>query len=104
MSEITNLDDFSDIVKGTRTVVNFARRNGCVPCQRLKPHYEAAAKVVPGTEFYSVMLDEVEDALLDYALDDLTIMSTPTVLLFVDGEVEGVVQSRTAPALITELT
>lgn len=88
-----------------RAVVDFARRNGCVPCMRLEPHLKAAAKspALEDISFFKVMLDEVDDDLLNYAMDQVGIQSTPTVMEYRYGSVYAVVKERTGPKLIKEL-
>lgn len=101
--ELKTLSEFFSAVGGhERVVVDFAKRNGCVPCARLEPHYAAAAAVVP-IPFYKVMLDEIDREFMDYVLDDIGIMSTPTVIEYRYGRFFGLVTSRVAPKLIKEL-
>lgn len=104
--ELTSKAQFDDAVATGRVVIDFARRFGCVPCQRLEPHYNMAAKspVLEDITFYKVMLDEVDSDLLDYAMDVLRVLGTPTVIEFRDGERHADIAGRTAPLLIKELS
>lgn len=104
--ELTTKAQFDEAIAEGRVVIDFARRHGCVPCQRLEPHYKAAANapVLEDIDFYKVMLDEVEPELLDYAMDVLNVRGTPTVIEFRNGERHADIAGRTAPLLIKELS
>lgn len=104
--ELKNKAEFDEAVAAGRVVVDFARRFGCVPCQRLEPHYKAAANapVLEDIDFYKVMLDEVDPELLNYAMDVLNVRGTPTVIEFRNGERHADVTGRTAPLIIKELS
>lgn len=109
MTEVTELStkaQFDEAVAADRVVIDFARRHGCVPCQRLEPHYKAAAKapVLEGINFYKVMLDEIDDEFFGYIMDRVGIKSTPTVLEYRYSNVYAEVEGRTAPLLIKELS
>lgn len=104
--ELTTKAQFDEAVAAGRVVIDFARRNGCIPCQRLEPHYKAAANapVLEDIDFYKVMLDEVDREFLDYIMDKVGIKSTPTVLEYRNSNVYAEVKGRTAPLLIKELS
>jgi len=104
--ELSTKAEFDAAIAEGRVVIDFARRNGCVPCQRLEPHYKAAANapVLEDITFYKVMLDEVDGDFLDYIMDRVGIRSTPTVLEYRHNNVYGEVKGRTAPLIIKELS
>lgn len=106
VAELTTKAEYDEAVSAGRVVIDFARRHGCVPCQRLEPHYKAAANapVLEDITFYKVMLDEVEPEFLDYVMDVLGILGTPTVIEFRNGERYRDISGRTAPLLIKELS
>lgn len=106
VAELKTKSAYDGAVAAGRVVIYFARRHGCVPCQRLEPHYKAAASapVLEDIYFYKVMLDEVEPELLSYALDMLNVRGTPTVIEFRNSERYADISSRTAPLLIKELS
>lgn len=109
MTEVLELKtkaEFDEAITAGRAVIDFARRHGCVPCARLEPHFKAAANapVLEDITFYKVMLDEVDREFLDYVMDSIGILSTPTVLEYRYGSVYDDVQARTTVALIKELT
>lgn len=89
----------SVLAENSRVVVDFHALATCVPCQRLKPHFEKAAENVQGTKFVAVDLDKSPWAVSDYG-----VMSVPTVMLFEDGKYVKNVQERTAIRLIGELS
>lgn len=102
--EITSKEEWFEFIKGSSTVTDFARRNGCVPCKRLEPHYEKAAENLSDIKFAKVLMDEVEPDFLDYIMDDLKIMGTPTVLHYTNGALNRGISGRTAPVIIKELS
>lgn len=104
VTELTTKEEFWDAVKQPHAVIDIARREGCVPCARLEPHFQKASEALPGTKFYQMHLDEVEGETLDYMLYGLCILSTPTVLEYKYGGLTKYVSARTAPLLIRELT
>lgn len=109
MTEVIELKtkaQFDDAIAAGRVVIDFARRFGCVPCQRLEPHFKAAANapVLEDITFYKVMLDEVDDEFLDYIMDRVGIMSTPTVLEYRYNNVYAEIKERVAIKIIKELT
>lgn len=104
--ELTTKAQFDEAIAEGRVVIDFARRYGCVPCQRLEPHYKAAAKAtaLEDIAFYKVMLDEVDGEFFDYIMESVGIKSTPTVLEYRHSNVFSEVKSRTAPLIIKELS
>lgn len=86
-----------------RTVVlDFAQRNGCVPCKRLEPHYRAVAKNFADVRFAVVYLDEVDRDDFEELVTDFNVSATPTVVMF--GYKRTELKERTAPKLIDEIT
>lgn len=104
VTEITDKTTFLDNTARGRSVVDFARRNGCIPCQRLEPHYRLAAEKMPDITFYKVMLDEIDKDFFEYIISTFGIKSTPTVVEFIDGDVMRHVSARTGPLIIKELS
>lgn len=82
--------------------MDFARRNGCVPCKRLEPHYKATAAKVD-VPLYVVYLDEADEPLFNYATQNLNVLGTPTVIRFYDYDSPMHLEGRTAPVLIKEI-
>ena len=103
MREITNASELDDFINSNDAVViDFAKRHGCVPCTRLKPHFEAAAKSVDGAEFAVVYLDELTQQDLFDLMDEYGLRSTPTVF-FLGPDKVALVEARTGPLLIKEI-
>lgn len=104
--ELTTKAQFDEAIAAGRVVIDFARRHGCVPCQRLEPHFNAAASapVLEDISFYKVMLDEIDTEFFDYIIESVGIKSTPTVLEYRYGSVYAMIEGRTAPLLIKELS
>lgn len=97
MTEISNL-----IFNNQFVVVEFAAESWCGPCQRFKPHFDAASNELENFVFVHVDIDEV-DPVVTKAFG---IQSVPTVMLF-DSKLVSLrkrIGSRTALALIRELT
>lgn len=102
MIEVTTLEEFSNLFEGQEDfIVDFARRNGCVPCRRLEPHYKAAAAKVD-VPMYVVYLDEADVPLFNYATGHLKVLGTPTIIRF-RWHGDTVLEGRTAPVLIQEI-
>ena len=80
------------------TIVDFAAESWCVPCQRFKPHFDAVSDMYPDITFVHVDVDKADVDLLKY----FEIQSVPEVLWFSDA-INGVMESRTAPALAREI-
>lgn len=106
MSEVTELTDvyevFDFINESRPAAVDFARRNGCVPCKRLEPHYKAAASKLQDVNFGVVHLDELSAEHFDLLVGEFNLSATPTVLLFAEQTKE--LKERTAPKLIEEIS
>lgn len=84
-----------------KVVVDFSAPSWCVPCQRLAPHFKAAAEKLTG----QAILAEVD---IDTADSDLvqsySIMSVPTVKAFKNGSYVSDIKARTTLPLIAEVT
>lgn len=102
MLEITTLYEFKNFTRGDG-VVDFAKRSGCVPCQRLEPHLKSASARVD-IPFGKVYLDLSDEDLLNHVVTVLGIKSTPTLYLYENGKVVRAIESRTAPGIIKELS
>lgn len=101
-----SLDELKKIVAldiATGVVIVFAKSVGCVPCQRLKPHIDIVKDKLTNIDFYEINLDLCEREIFEYALSELSIQSTPTVMYFTESGPK-IIQSRTAPLLIKELS
>ena len=101
---ISTKEEWFEFIKNPDTVTDFARRNGCVPCQRLEPHLATAAGKVEGVKFAKVYMDECDSDFTDYIMDALGVMGTPTLMRYKYGEFAGIVTGRSAPLLIKELS
>lgn len=103
MIEITSANELFDLTYTEDSlVVDFAKRNGCVPCRRLAPHFEAADRSIDGVTFAVVYLDELPQEDFFVLVDEFKLMQTPTVLLF-KGNAVAALNERTAPLLIKEI-
>jgi len=105
IAEVSSVEGLNDhLATGGVVVVDFAAPAWCVPCQRLAPHYEAAAKKFEEEnadyKFLSVDIDLADPELVD----SYQIKGVPTVLAFKDGELVGSVEARTAPKLVSEIS
>lgn len=104
MIEITDASELDDFINSNDAVViDFAKRNGCVPCARLKPHFEAAARSIDGVEFAVVYLDEMSQQHLFDVMENFGLRSTPTVF-YIDNRTVQVLEARTGPLLIKEIS
>lgn len=101
MSEVTQVhsaEELQSILDGHGdVVVDFSAPEWCVPCQRLQPHFDAAAAKAEHVQFVMIDVDELPEVSNAYG-----IMSVPTVLRFRGGE-QTVVKGRTAVQLVNEL-
>ena len=86
------------ILRHPCTIVDFAAESWCIPCQRFKPHFDAVSDMYPDIPFVHVDVDKADVDLLKY----FEIQSVPEVLWFSDA-INGVMESRTAPALAREI-
>lgn len=85
------------IAAGGVVVVDFGAESWCVPCRRLRPHYDAAAEKVDATLIRADIDDSPELASL------YGIQGVPTLLAYKDGVLYGSVTARTAVALVSEI-
>lgn len=99
--EITDLDTFNLLVvdNRNRVLVEFYQSEGCVPCKRLAPHYEAASEK---SDVPFVKVDLLDPALFQIGVE-YGVMKTPTVLLMNEGVVLKEIQGRTAIQILNEL-
>lgn len=98
--EVTTSAELDSVLADNdRVVVDFAAESWCVPCQRLAPHYEAAAAQVKDVAFVHVDIEQAPDLATRFE-----IMGVPTLLSFKDGQQTGTVSARTALALINEVS
>ena len=81
-----------------RVVVDFSAPAWCGPCNRLKPHFDAAAKE-SSVPFAVVDIDKASPDLVE----KYQIMSVPTVL-DITAESVRVIKSRTAPTILAEVS
>lgn len=84
-----------------KVIVDFAAESWCVPCQRLKPHYNAASEKADGVIWLHADVDINPDLMHEYP-----IMGVPTLYAYKDGEFVEEVPSnvRTAIALVNYAT
>lgn len=97
--EVTSGEELASLVENNeKVIVDFAAPSWCVPCQRLAPHYEAAAAQLDDVAFVHVDIEKAPGLATQFQ-----IMSVPTVLAIKNGEQVGAVTARTAVALIREV-
>lgn len=92
--EIESLIDSDGVV-----IVDFGAESWCVPCQRLRPHYDAASDKLPDVKFVRADIDDEPELAALY-----NIQGVPTVYAHKDGVLLGKVESRTAVALVREIS
>ena len=103
MREITSARELDDFVQNSiPAVVDFAQREGCVPCKRLAPHFEAAAGSLDHVNFAVVYLDELGEGDFASIVGEFGLMGTPTLILFGRNFYKRL-DARTAPLLIKEI-
>lgn len=79
--EVETVEELEDIVASNdKVIVDFAAESWCVPCQRLKPHYEAASDRVEDTVFVHADIDLHPDLQRQY-----NIMGVPTLRAYKGG-------------------
>ena len=78
-------------------VVDFGAESWCVPCQRLRPVYDAVSDKVTAT-LIRADIDENPELASEYG-----IQGVPTLLAYKDGTLVGSVTARTAVALVSEI-
>lgn len=102
--KITTLEELRCVLDNSDdVVVNFSAPAWCKPCQRLYPHFEAAAGQHPNIDFVYVDVDPEGTGMIMSFEPNFTVLSVPTVIR-VKGGKKKEVNSRTAPALIRELS
>lgn len=102
MSEVVVISNRDELVSllndNAKVVLKFTAPAWCVPCQRLAPHYKAAAEQSQDVVFASIDVDEHNGLAVEYA-----VQGVPTVLLYEDGLYVKDLKERTAIKLINEL-
>lgn len=97
--ETSTPGDIEDaIAAGGVVVVDFGAESWCVPCRRLRPHYDAAAERLPDATLIRADIDENPELTEVYG-----IQGVPTLLAYKDGVLYGSVTARTAVALVSEI-
>lgn len=100
MIEVTELKDLDRVLEDNdRVVVVFSAKDWCMPCKRLSPHLKAASERLSDVTFVEVDIDRARDIQHEY-----DIMSVPTVIAYTETKTAYPVVSRTAPALIAEIS
>lgn len=80
--EVKTRAEIDEIVAGGETViVDFAAESWCVPCQRLKPHYDAASDKLESVTWLHADVDINPDLAREF-----NILGVPTLLAFKDGK------------------
>ena len=98
--EVSNLDELNAVLAANDDVViDFSALAWCVPCQRLKPHYDEAARNLENTVFVYVDADSMDEEFRNV----WPVMSVPTVVRVKDG-VKSDVKGRTVVQLLRELS
>lgn len=81
-----------------KVLVDFSRKEGCVWCKKLEPHFNAASGLTNDTTFVVADVDDNPDMVTKYGF-----MKVPTVILFENGEQVTEVKARTALQIISEI-
>lgn len=87
------------IAAGGVVVVDFGAESWCVPCRRLRPHYDAAAERLPDATLIRADIDENPEL-----VDAYGIQGVPRLLAYKGGVYYGDVTARTAIALVEEIS
>lgn len=96
--ETSDLDDIKGIINNVDVVVlDIGAESWCIPCRRLRPHFDAASEKVEAT---LVRADIDENPSLPHEFD---IMGVPTLLAFKAGVMVGYVEARTVVGLVQEI-
>jgi thioredoxin 1 len=100
--QLTSEDPIAEILDYAqhfeKVIVDFSALAWCVPCRRLKPHYDAASEQLPNVKFLYVDADSYPEA-----LTKLNVMGVPTLFAYKDGEYVGQLQERTVIRLVQEI-
>lgn len=97
--EVKTRQELEKIIEDNSVVlVNFGAKSWCVPCQRLSPHYLAAAEKLPDVAFVEIDVDTADRDLVEL----FSVQSVPTVKVFKDGKFVKDSDARTAIQLIAE--
>jgi thioredoxin 1 len=98
--EATTLTQLQEIFNGhDKVVVDFHAPSWCIPCRRLAPHIDVAAKKNDAVRFVKVDIDKADQDIRN----TFPIMTVPTVLYFENGEQTREIQGRTAIQILQEL-
>lgn len=80
--EVTSREDIETFVKNnSKVIVDFAAESWCIPCQKLKSHYEMVSDRVTDTIWLHADVDINPNLTAEY-----DIMSVPTLFAYKDGE------------------
>jgi len=92
----TKADIEKYVSENPKVIVDFAAESWCVPCQKLKPHYEVAANASTDTVWLHADIDLNPDLQHEFI-----IMSVPTLMAYKNGEYVGQLPDtvRTGPKL-----
>lgn len=97
--DVDTMDELNELIElNDKVVIDFAAPGWCIPCQRFAPHFAAVAEKADDTVFVHVDIDKAEE-IRDY----YNVTGVPYVVAYNNQEVAGVVESRTAPKLVSEL-
>jgi thioredoxin 1 len=94
------VDNFDTEVRESEgpVVVQF-HATWCGPCKALAPHFEAASERAGNIKWVRADIDELDRS----TLDEYSIMSVPTVLMFENGKPVKPVRSRTVYGILEEV-
>ena len=96
--ETSDLEEIKKIIaENQKVILDLGAESWCVPCRRLRPHYDGASEQVDAV-LVRADIDENPELAREY-----NVMSVPTVLAFVAGDAVGYIESRTAVALVREI-
>lgn len=96
---IEDRSEFNDLLETEdRLVVDFTAPGWCAPCQKLAPHFEAAAEASDDATFVAIDVDKADWAMVDYG-----VRGVPSVRLFRFGQHAADLKERVAPKLLAEI-
>jgi thioredoxin 1 len=96
--KVDSLTTLNEVIDNNDTVViSFTAPSWCVPCQRLKPHFQAAGEKSTAI-FVEVDVDQHPDI-----ADAFQVKSVPTVQLYRHATFFDYVNGRTAVAILNEV-
>lgn len=94
--EVSSMSEIEEIIaNNSKVILDFAAQSWCVPCQRLKPHYDKASETVEDVTWVHADIDLYPALATVY-----NIQSVPTVHAYKDGVYVEPVEARTVIKLV----